>query len=144
MTFPAIDISVKKWSYEDLMEYVIYEDYIYTSKDSIFKKYYQDHLFCDSMGKIYKAIKKEEMTENWRNWLRFIPNVWKTKIIFQNTDDLMSLEELKSFIIKRISDLNDNQKNEQWKADSEQYEILSSWKADVQKAKNHTELISSL
>ena len=141
MTFPAIDISVNKWNLEDLMEYIIYNDYIYTRKDSVFKKYYKNHLFCDSRGKIYKAIKKAEMTASWRNWFQFIPYVWKTKIIFENTNEMMSLDELKEYLIERISDLDDGKKNEEWKANSKQHKILSKWKDDVLKAKNHEDLI---
>ena len=129
MTFPIIDISTKKWNYEDLMEYVCYDEYIYSNKESVFEKYYKDKLFCDVNGKIYKAIGKAEMTEKWRNWLRFIPNVWKTKIVFKNMYKEMPVEELRTFLLERISDLK-------------QDDFTRQWKVDVQKAKTHSELIN--
>ena len=129
MTFPAIDISTKKWVIDDLIEYVIYDEYIYTNKESIFQKYYKDRLFCDGKGRIFKAVKKEEMTESWRNWLRFIPNVWKTKIIFQNTNEEMDIELLRNYLLERISDL-------------EQNDFSREWKADVRRARSHAELIN--
>ena len=129
MTFPAIDISTNKWVIDDIMEYVIYDEYIYTSKDSVFRENYKNRLFCDGNGKVYKAIRKVEMTENWRNWLRFIPNVWKTKIVFQYTNQVMDLEELRNYYLERISDLA-------------QDDFTREWKADVRKAKTHAELIN--
>jgi len=129
MTFPAIDISTKKWNYEDILEYIIYDEYIYTNKESVFLKYYKNRLFCDGKGKIYKAIRKAEMTENWRNWLRFIPNVWKTKIIFQYTNEEMDLELLRNYLLDRISDL-------------EKDDFTREWKNDVKKAKSHSEIIN--
>ena len=69
------------------------------------------------------------MTESWRNWLRFIPNVWKTKIIFQNTNKEMDIEQLRNYLLERISDLA-------------QDDFTREWKADVRKAKTHAELIN--
>ena len=129
MTFPIIDISTEKWNYEDLMEYVCHDDYIYTNKESIFESYYKNKLFCDGNGQIYKAIGKAEMTEKWRNWLQFIPNVWKTKIVFKKTYKEMSVEELRTFLLARISEL-------------EKDDFTREWKVHIQKAKTHSELIN--
>jgi hypothetical protein len=129
MTFPAIDISTKKWIIDDLMEYVLHDEFIYTRKDSVFQKYYKDRLFCDGKGKIFKAVRKTEMTENWRNWLRFIPNVWKTKVVFHNTNKEMNLNDLQNYLLERISDL-------------EQNDFTRKWKKDVLNAKTYSELIN--
>ena len=128
MTFPALAISTKKWITDDLMDYILWDEYIYTNKESVFQKYYKDNLFCDGEGKIYKAIRKNEVTENWRNWLRFIPNVWKTTIIFQDMNEEMSVEQLRNYILERISDLKQDTSTREWKI-------------NVQKATTHAELI---
>lgn len=129
MTFPIIDISTEKWNYEDLMEYVCHDEYIYTNKESVFEKYYKNKMFCDGNGQIYKVLGKAEMTENWRNWLRFIPNVWKTKIIFKKIYKEMTVEELRTFLLERISELK-------------QDDFTREWKLHIQKAKTHSELIN--
>lgn len=129
MKFPIINISIEKWHYEDLMEYVCYDEFIYTDKESVFEKYYKDKLFCDENGQIFKAIGKAEMTENWRNWLRFIPNVWKTKIVFKNMYKEMSVEELRTLLLERISELEED-------------DFTLQWKVDIENAKTHSELIN--
>ena len=84
MRFPILNISTERWSDEDLMDYISFDEFIYTKKDFYFDEFYKDKLFCDCNGFVYKAIAKEDMTQKWRNWLRFLPNVWKTKIILYN------------------------------------------------------------
>lgn len=128
MKFPIINISYEKWNSEDLMEYVCYDEFIYTKKDSLFDKFYKNKFFCDGNGKIFKAVKKAEMTESWRNWFKFIPNVWKTKIVFVKMNDQMSLEKLRSYVLDRISGLEEN-------------EFTQEWKETVLKASNYSELI---
>ncbi len=129
MIFPIIDISTKKWKEEDLMEYICFDEYIYTNKDSVFQKYFNNKLFCDGEGQIYKVIGKAKMTEKWRNWLYFIPNVWKTKIVFKKTYDEMSVEELRTFLLERVSEL-------------EQNNFTSQWKTNLINAKSYSQLIN--
>lgn len=129
MIFPALNISVKKWLSDDVAEYVIYDDYIYTSNESEFTKFYKNQLYCDGEGDIYKVVEKAEMKESWRNWFRFLPNVWKTKIVFENVNQRMDLEVLRNYLLERISDL-------------EQNDFTKEWKSDIVKAKNHATLIN--
>ncbi len=128
MTFPAIDISTKKWISEDLFCYFLDNEYVYSPKESIFLKYYKNHLFCDAEGKVFMCVAKAEMTQKWRNWLRFLPNVWKTKAIYKDTHQVMSIEELRTHVLERLLDL-------------EQDEIIEEWRQDVKKAKSYAQLM---
>lgn len=128
MTFPLLNISTKKWKSEDLTGYILFDEYIYTDKETIFNELYIDKLFIDCNGLIYKALKKEELTQKWRKWLRFIPNIWKKEVLFQPTGDSWTIEELRNYLLKRVSEL---------KANKHTYE----WKAQLKRAKNHAELI---
>ena len=129
MTYPIINISIEKWNDEDLMDYITFDKFIYTNKDSIFNKLYRDKLFCDCNGQVFKAIKKAELTQKWRNWLRFIPNVWKREIIFEKTNKNLTVDELKNYILARISELNKT-------------DYRKKWIADIENAKTHSELIN--
>ena len=126
MEFPIINISPEKWNDEDP---TFYDEYIYTDKKSTFDKYFKNKIFCDGNGQLFKAIGKSKMTEKWRNWFRIIPNVWKTKIIFENMHKEMSVDELRTFLLQRISELELN-------------EITREWKINIQNAKTHSQLIS--
>ena len=128
MTFPLLNISTKKWNSEDLTDYIIFDEFIYTDKESIFVELYRDKLFIDCNGRIYKALKKAELTEKWRNWLRFIPNIWKREVLFKPTGESWTTEELRNYLLERVSEL---------KAD----EHTNEWKAQLKSAKNHSELI---
>jgi hypothetical protein len=128
MTFPLLNISAKKWESEDLTDYIVFDKYIYTDKEEIFNKLYRDKLFIDSDGRIYKALKKAELTEKWRIFLRFIPNMWKREILFKSTGEKWTVDELRNFLLNRISKLKTDTQTEDWKA-------------ELKKATNHYELI---
>lgn len=74
------------------------------------------------------CVAKAEMTQKWRNWLRFLPNVWKTKAIYKDTHQVMSIEELRIHVLERLLDL-------------EQDEIIEEWRQDVKKAKSYAQLM---
>ena len=129
MEYPLLNISIKKWDDEHLMEYMIFDEFIYTDDDSIFNKFYRSNLFCDCNGRIFKVIRKAELKERWRHWFRFIPNVWKREIVFEPTGKSWSVDELRNHMLERISDLKND-------------EFLVKWKSDLQKAKTHSELLN--
>lgn len=129
ITFPIVNISIKKWRDKRVVKYLRFDEYTRTYNNSLFKKYYKNKLFCDSEGFIYQAIKKEKMKEKWRNWFRFIPNVWKTKIIYKPTGKEMKLEDLRKLLLDRISHLSENH-------------YTRMWKDKIKKAKTHYELIN--
>lgn len=79
-------------------------------------------------GKIYKVLKKADLKEKWWNWLGFVPNLWKREIIFVPTGENWTVDELRCFLLDRISKL---------KADKH----IEKWKSQIKTATNHSELI---
>ena len=71
-------------------------------------------LFCDSNGVLFLAIRKSEIKEKWRIWLKFIPNVWKFEVIFKQTPNEMNTEELREYFLARISELKKTNSREEW------------------------------
>ncbi|WP_299685701.1 hypothetical protein [uncultured Dokdonia sp.] len=128
MNFPILNISHDRWYDDDIMDYISFDEFIYTRKDAIFNELYKDQLFCDCDGVIFKAIKKAEMTQKWRNWLWFIPNVWKTEILFEPTHKKLTVDELRSYLLDRLAELT---------MDKE----LKKWEMNIRRATNHFELI---
>ncbi|MCD0456473.1 hypothetical protein LPB85_13585 [Chryseobacterium sp. LC2016-27] len=129
MNFPLINISAEKWDSEDLIEYIIFDEFIYSDDESIFNKYYRNQHFIDCDGYIFIPLEKAELKEKWRSWLRFIPNIWKREIIFQPTGKSWTVEKLRNYLLSRVSELKKDKYTEKWIA-------------DLKTAKNHYELIN--
>ncbi|MXS70465.1 hypothetical protein GSF70_04470 [Flavobacteriaceae bacterium W22] len=129
MNFPIINISAEKWDAEYLLEYIIFDEFIYSDNESIFNQFYRNQHFIDCDGNIFIPVGKYELQGKWRHWLRFIPNVWKREIIFQSTGKSWSVEKLRKYLIDRVSELEKDKHSEKW---------LS----DLRAAKNHSELIN--
>ncbi len=117
MEFPILNISSKKWNEDNISSYIAFDKFIYTDKDLIFNELYKNKLFCDCHGEIFRAIEKAELTEKWRNWLRFMPNIWKREVLFEPTNNKLTVDELRDYLHARISDLNQNDFTQQWKKD---------------------------
>lgn len=130
MWFPLLNISEKKWSSKENKNYIIYDKFIYTNNETIYNEIYKNNLFIDCEGKIYSVLKKAELIEKWRIWLRFIPNIYKKEIIFKPTGESWTVEELRKYLIERVSELNSN-------------EHTRSWITYLKEAKNYAELIGS-
>jgi len=128
MNFPLINVSKKVWSWHSAMEYLLQDEYIYTAKESYYEEYLQAQLFCDCNGNIFKVVDKVPPTEGWRKALRFLPNVYKTKIIFERTGKKMEVEELRNYLLEHVGKMPKN-------------DFRSEWLLALQKAKNHEELI---
>ena len=129
MNFPLLNISVKNWNSEDLMEYILFDKFIYTGKESLFNEFYKGQLFIDCNGQIYRALEKAELNQKWRNWLRFIPNIWKREIIFKPTGEAWTVAELRNHLVERVSELKPDTHREKWKS-------------DLKNAKTYSELIN--
>lgn len=131
MNFPLINISADKWSHEELTVYVIFDEFIYSDDESVFNQFFRNQQFIDCDGNIFIPVGKAKLKGEWRNWLKFIPNVWKREIIFQPTIKKWSVEKLRSYMIDRVSELKRNSFTEKWIE-------------DLKKATNHDELINGI
>ena len=103
--FPILNISEKTWNSDDLTDYILFDKFIYTDRESIFYELYKNKFFIDCNGVIYQAIEKAKLTEKWRNWFRFIPNIWKRELLFINTNENWTIDQLRNYLLERISDL---------------------------------------
>jgi hypothetical protein len=101
MEFPLIKIHSK--DYLDEEELIpLFDEYIYSSKEKVFHDYYFNKEFADCKGNIYKVVDKRLPTSFWRGFLRFLPGVYKVKLIFRSTNKQIELEELKEDLIAGI------------------------------------------
>ena len=129
MTLPLLNISVEKWHDGETLEYILFNEHIYTDKKSVFDKYYRNKLFCDCDGRVFKVNGLTKPTEKWRNWLKFLPGIYKCKIVFEPTPTNMTVDDLRNYIMTGVSTLTKD-------------DFRDKWLVDLKNAKNHSELIN--
>ena len=56
--------------------------------------------------------------------------MWKREVVFQSTGEYWTVDELRNYLLKRISELKTDAHTEKWKA-------------DLKSAKNHFELLNA-
>ena len=111
MRFPLLDITTRPWHTDLDTDLIIFDRYIYTNKESVFNAMYRDVTFIDCEGRHYRAVKQGEQPALWRRLLRLLPNIWRREIIFQPTGECWSVEELKRYVMARVSELEENETN---------------------------------
>lgn len=114
MKFPIINISEAHWSSPELLEYVLFDEFIYTDNASVFEKYLQSKAFCDCNGEIYYVKSKALPFERWRKFFRFFPNVYRVKLNFEQTAKRISLEDLKAYLLERVGELEEDEFRNRW------------------------------
>lgn len=114
MHFPLLNVSEKKWKDEDLMDYLLIDEYIYTDSKTFWDTFIHNKLFCDCKGQLYVIDGKELPNSWWRKVFKWLPNVYKIKLRFKNTGKQLSLEELRKYLLARIHDLSDYEGREKW------------------------------
>ena len=129
MEFPLINISQILWEDEFIIDYIVFDEYYYSENNKYFNKLFLNKKFCASDGKIYIAKGLIPPQETWRKVLKFLPDVYKSKIIFERTEKEISMEELRKYLLKKVQTLSDS-------------ESKTTWIQDLKKAKNHYELIN--
>ena len=99
--YPITRINSSEWiDYEEL--FPIFDGYMYSSKEEIFRKYYYNKEFADCKGDVYRVIDRMLPTNYWRNLFSFLPGVYKVKLVFKKTGKRIALEELKEDLIRGI------------------------------------------
>ena len=127
--FPAINISNPNFSKEeDLTSFLLLDAFIYSDTETYFKEYLKDNLFCDSKGKIFKITGKKEPRYLFKKVFFFLPNIYKIELIFEATNEYMTLDDLRDFMIERVKTLGYGKFEVKW--------ILA-----LRKAKTYEELI---
>lgn len=124
ISFPVIDISIDNWNSEDINEVLLFDEYFYNKSNQAFEIYRMNHTIVDSKGCMFKIVGVEKL----KSWQNYIPFFIKRKMYFDDCKDKKSLEELRSFILKKMDEIEDN-------------DFKIEWKNNVIKAKNFNDLI---
>jgi glutamate mutase epsilon subunit len=126
-----INISDKNWDKEDdLTVYMLFDEFIYTKIEDLFKQYYKDKEFCDCQGNVFKVVDRRLPVSFWRSFFRFLPNVYKVELSFIQESKKVTLDELRTFLLERLDEINTN-------------DFVPKWIDSVKKANSYKELLVS-
>lgn len=130
--FPIIRINSHTW--QDGEESIpLFDEFIYTSSKEIFDEFYLNKEFADCKGEVYKIIDRVLPTSFWRNLLRFLPGVYKVKLIFRKANKRLELEELKRDLIQGIMRFETTDSDE----------FTKKWIIQIKNSKNIREIIDA-
>ena len=115
MKYPIVNITGDKWNdWGDVICYILDEPNYYSHKKKIIEKYYINHEFCDSNGQIFIVKRLNPITGLWKSLLSALPGTTKGFIEFTPTTKIMDLESFKSFMIKKVNEIDDHKSTLQW------------------------------
>ena len=121
MRFPILNVTEECWNLGYTPDnLILFEPWIYNDNDRIFRLLFKDKVFCDCDGQLFRVTSKKAV-HSWRRLFKFLPNFNRADLKFRKVDREMSLDELRTFVDDKFSD--------------------SEWKALLQRAKNHGEII---
>jgi hypothetical protein len=110
INFPLVNISIKKWSDDDITTYFEYDRYYRSFNYFHFKSRILNNTFCDCNGNLFKVIDLIPPKSNWRRVFFLIPGVYKQEMVFENLNEQIHLEELREHMIDRVSQFYDKNK----------------------------------
>ena|GEM_PF-1640532 len=111
--FPIINIAVENWN--DLEDAnCLFAEFTYTDNNKLFNKFFHNQEFVDCTGKTFKIIGKELPKSSWRHVFKFLPNVFKVKLIFEKRDKVFELNEFKRLIATGIAQYEENELTFNW------------------------------
>lgn len=131
MKFPLQNISKSNLRDEDPLNYILFDQFIYTDSEIFHNEYLKNQSFCDCLGDIYTIKNISLPTEWWRKAFKFLPNVYKVELIFQITGKRIKVDELKDYMIERIREMSR----------TDRFNIK--WINYIRNAKTHKEIIDS-
>ncbi len=131
MKYPAFNISEKSWKGKELEldAYFLFNEFNYNNKTKTFEKYFLNKKVCDSNGKVYRIKGRKLPNSIWRRIFSFLPNVFKCEYITERINEELTLDNLRNYLLDRISELEEN-------------DFSQKWKTDVRKAKTYEELMN--
>jgi len=130
ISYPLISISDNKWNEERLLDYILFDEYIYTDNLKV-QQEVKAKTYCDCNGNVFRIIKITPPAEKWRSFFKFVPNVYRHQLHFKKENQRLDLEKLRTYLLDRVSLLNKNGFRDEW--------LL-----DLKKAKSHEELINGV
>lgn len=104
--FPIMDITIEKWSDDNINSILIKDKYFYSSFN-LFDKLIKDHQFVDCNGDIFKVTDLKRLPK----WRQFIPFISKGEMVFESLDKRMSLETTKDFFLDKLENYIVNKDN---------------------------------
>ncbi len=136
MKFPAVNISAKKWDYQNIRFYTFGNEFVYIPSFELFEEHCLEELFVDSNGDIYKVTGRKLPSKILQFFSFIYPQLSKIEFTFtgQKLDDT---EKLRTHLLTQISVLY---KNDEF-LDSE--DRMLQWMDSVKKATTIEEMISS-
>jgi len=99
--FPALNLTIEEWNFNTLND-VKLEGQFYFGSNSSFNTYYLESLFVDTEGNLYKIIGKEDFGK----WRKFIPFFMKSKIIFEDLNTQMILEDVIAHVVYKVNTIS--------------------------------------
>ena len=133
INYPITKINSKTWVDEEDL-FPLFNCYMYSSKESIYIDYFHNKEFVDCKGDIYIIIDRIPPVGFWRNFLSFLPNVYREKLIFKKTNKKIQLEELKKDLIQGIR---------RFDSDATRKES-DEWIMEIKKATNFKEVLCGI
>ncbi|TCI90598.1 hypothetical protein [Tenacibaculum sp. M341] len=129
--YPLMRINSDTWiDYEEL--YPLFNQYMYASKKEIFETYFFNKEFIDSKGRLFKVIACEPTENILRKWFKFLPGVYRQKLIFEKTSKKIELHDFKEDVIRGIKKFTSEATKE----------ISMEWIADIKNAKDFRSVIN--
>lgn len=105
MKFPLLNITNPNWqSEDDLTSFMLLDAYSYKD-EFFFEAYLKDELFCDSEGHIFKVIGTKGPSYWYKKLFFFLPDIYKLKLKFENTNRYISLEDFREYLMERVASL---------------------------------------
>lgn len=127
MEFPLLNITDHNWNPVKVDGQLVFDEFIYVGH-KIFNESHKDKSYCDCSGEVYKAVDLVLPTARWRKFFYFLPMIYKSKLIFEKTDLTLTVDQLKEFILARISEFDED-------------EISFKWIEQIKMANDHREII---
>lgn len=103
MDFPGLNLSMDRLPRQDWGDPIIWDEYCY-GDDRVYQKYYENSEFLDSSGSKYRIAGIQPPISSWRSLLRFLPNVYKRKLIFNKAEGSVTLEEVKLYLLNLLNE----------------------------------------
>jgi len=133
INYPITKINSENWIDEEDL-FPLFSGYIYTSKEIIFNDYFRNKEFVDCKGDVYKITDRILPTNFWRNFLKFLPGVYRVKLVFKKTNKSIELDELKKDLIAGIRRFDSDAVRKESKE----------WIMEVENAKSIREILSGV
>lgn len=113
MNFPLLNITDTDWDPVRVESKLIFGEFM-NIRQELFDRFYQDKLYCDCKGNVYKVVGMISPTSLWSRVFYFVPMVYKSKLIFEETELRLTVDQLRNFVIQRISELPGDEFKRKW------------------------------